>query len=349
LTDARFRSAADTLDQDWDAIAAWVATAGKRLDRDVEPRQFAGGLANLNYLISVDGAQVVLRRPPAGALAEGANDMAREARVLGSLAPHYPLAPHLVGFCEDLGVIGVQFQLIEYRAGDGVRAELPPELAGRPGVGTTLTDLLVEGMAGLHALDPQEVGLGDLGKPEGFLARQVEGWARRGEAAYDGDPPKAVDLVVRWLRRELPEESGVSLVHCDLKFDNMLFDFDALRPVAVVDWDMCTRGDPLFDLAVLASYWIEAGDPDGVQGLNQVPSLEPGFPRRAELIERYFTAAGREPVDLSFHIALARLRLAIAWQQLYQRWERGALVGDRYPALHDQANAILDWTADTLT
>jgi len=274
--------------------------------------------------------------------------MAREARVLGNLSRHYPLAPRLVGFCDDLDVIGTQFQLIEYRAGDGVRAELPSALASRPGVGTTLTDQLVEAMAGLHALDPGEVGLDTLGKPEGFLARQVEGWARRADAAYDGDPPKAVERVVQWLRRKLPDESAVALVHGDFKFDNMLFDFETVTPVAVVDWDMCTRGDPLFDLAVLASYWIEAGDPDGVQGLNQVPSLEPGFPRRAALIERYFAASGRDPIDLSFHIALARLRLAIAWQQLFQRWQRGALVGERYPALPDQANAILDWTAETL-
>lgn len=318
------------------------------LDRDVEPRQFAGGLANLNYLISIDGASVVFRRPPAGPAAEGANDMAREARVLSSLADHYPLAPGSVAFCDDPAVIGTPFQLIEYRAGEAIGSSLPAELADRFDAPEVLTIELVRAMAALHRLDPAQVGLGDLGKPDGFLRRQIDGWARRADAAYDGDPPAAVTVIVESLRRDLPDPEQVSLLHGDLKFDNLLVDLATLSPVAVVDWDMCTRGDPLFDLAVLASYWVDPTDPADLRGIAQVPSLEPGFPRRDELVDRYFAEIGRDRVDISFHLALARLRLAIAWQQLYQRWARGVLAGDRYEAFEVLARSVLDWTADTL-
>jgi aminoglycoside phosphotransferase (APT) family kinase protein len=274
--------------------------------------------------------------------------MAREARVLGNLAAAYPLAPRSGGFCDDRSVMGAPFQLVEYREGDAVGSRLPAELAARPDVGAELTGLLVEAMATLHALDPEQVGLGDLGRPDGFLGRQVEGWSRRADAAYDGAPPPAVAAIVETLRRELPTASGVSLLHCDLKFDNLLIDLSTLTPVAVVDWDMCTRGDPVFDLAVLASYWIEPTDPSEVQGLDQVPSLAPGFPSRDELVASYFIAAGREAVDIGMHLALARLRLAIAWQQLYQRWRSGALKGDRYGGFHVLARSVLEWTAETV-
>lgn len=344
-----FRAPADTIGQDWSAVATWLALQGRRLDLTVEPRQFAGGLANLNYLISVDGTPTVFRRPPAGPAAEGANDMAREARVLSQLSAHYPLAPASIAFCDDVSVIGAQFQLIEYRQGDAVGSTMPAELAGRDGAGSQLTDSLISAMAALHALDPDDVGLGELGKPSGFLGRQVEGWARRADAAYDGGPPTAVPAIIDALRRDLPADAPVSLIHSDLKFDNLLVELDTLTPVAVVDWDMCTRGDPLFDLAVLASYWVDPDDPAQVQGIDQVPSLEPGFPSRDEVVARYFAAAGRDAVDLSFHVALARLRLAIVWQQLYQRWQRGALTGERYAGFDALARSVLDWTAETLT
>jgi aminoglycoside phosphotransferase (APT) family kinase protein len=347
VSSPRFRDVDGPLPQDWPRLAAWLKAHGLHLDVEVAPRQFAGGLANLNYLISVGGELVVLRRPPDGPVAEGANDMAREARVLTRLSEHYPLAPRSIAFCDDLSVLGVSFQLIEYRDGVAIGAKLPPELAARDEAPERLTTALIDAMATLHALDPAELGLGGLGRPAGFLARQVEGWARRADAAWDGDPPKEVASIVEKLQRNSPTDEPVALLHGDLKFDNMLVDLRSLSAVAVVDWDMCTRGDPLFDLAVLASYWVDHADPAEVRGIEQVPSLEPGFPDRDGVVARYFAAVGRRPVDLSFHLALARLRLAVAWQQLYQRWQRGALTGERYQGFGVLARSVLGWTADT--
>jgi aminoglycoside phosphotransferase (APT) family kinase protein len=324
------------------------------LDADVPARQFASGLANLNYLVSVDGGPVVFRRPPDGPTGEGSNDMAREFRVLRHLAEHFSLAPHAVAFCEDTSVIGVPFQLLEYRDGRAIGGHLPAELRrqGGPELGRRLTARLVETMAALHALDPDHVGLGDLGKPEGFLERQVEGWARRSAAAFGDSEPGATGPILRYLRAAIPGPSPVALLHGDLKFDNVLVDPVSLRPVAVVDWDMATRGDPRFDLAVLLSYWVEVGDPPAVHGLDQVPSLEAGFPTRHEVVAAYAAAAGpaapRSLDDLSFHLTLARFRLAVAWEQMFVKYERGALSDPRYASFHDLATAVLEWTAEAL-
>ena len=310
--------------QDWSALRRHLAAAGWQLD-DVEPRQFAGGAANLNYLISLDSSPVVLRRPPPGQLAEGASDMAREWRVLSTLPPHYGLAPQGLLFCDDSSVLGAPFQLIEYRDGLTIGGQLPAALQGRAECGSALTAALVDALATLHRLDPDEVGLGTLGRPDGFLERQVEGWARRAEVAYEQSAPPEVVAIVSWLRQCPPEPVPASLIHGDLKLDNMIVDPETLAPVAVVDWDMATRGDPLFDVAVLASYWVDETDPSDLRRIGQLPSLEPGFGTRAELVHAYFSAAGTSPRELGFLLTLARLRLAIAWQQLNLLYRRGAL------------------------
>jgi aminoglycoside phosphotransferase (APT) family kinase protein len=333
-----------------------LAERGRYLDAGVAARQFASGLANLNYVVSLDGVPVVFRRPPDGPTGEGSNDMAREFAVLSKLADHFPLAPHALAFCDEPEVIGVPFQLLEYRPGRAVGATVPDDVAARGGadVGHLLTVQLVRTMAALHALDPERVGLGELGRPEGFLGRQVEGWARRCRAAFGADEPAAVGPILDALRATLPRTSAVALLHGDLKFDNVLVDVgvDTLAPVAVVDWDMATRGDPLFDLAVLLSYWVEAADPPEIHALGQVPSLEPGFPGRDEVVRLYGAAAGRPELrtahDLAFHLTLARFRLAVAWQQMFVKYERGALVEARYASFDSLARSILEWTAATL-
>lgn len=343
-----WRAREDQVPQDWPRLAAYLHAQGLRLDLDVEPRQFATGLANLNYCVSVDGALAVLRRPPSGPLAEGANDLAREFRVLDALHGPLPLVPRPLHLCLDTSVLGAPFEVIEHRSGTAVGGRLPDEIADRPDAGPALTSSLVTTMATLHSLDPDALGLSDLGRPEGFLRRQVVGWARRADAVFPDGRPRALSAIVEHLERTVVEESAVALLHCDLKFDNILFDLQTLQPTAAVDWDMATRGDPLFDLAVLLSYWIEADDPAPLHDLGQVPSLEPGFPSRREVAAQYSAASGRPLEDLGFHLTLARLRLAVAWVQLYRQYERGTVRDPRYATFEKTAQAVLDWTADTL-
>ncbi|HEX4615066.1 MAG TPA: phosphotransferase family protein [Stellaceae bacterium] len=286
------------------------------------PRQFAGGYGNLNYLIEIDGEPAVLRRPPAGPLPYGGNDMAREHRILSSLWREYPLAPRAMHLCDEVSVLGAPFQIIEYRPGMVIRDTLPPDLAGRPEVGSLLSRQLVEGLAALHAVDPALVGLETLGRPAGFLARTVDGWAARGTAVADLINPRVLSEVVDWLRRRVPADALPSLVHSDFKLDNMILAPETLAPVAVIDWDMGTRGDPLWDLAVMLSYWVEPEDPACLHSVRQMPTAQPGFWRRNEVLAAYLRLSSRALGDFTFYRVLSLFRSAVVFLQLHDRFRR---------------------------
>jgi aminoglycoside phosphotransferase (APT) family kinase protein len=341
-----FRPPEQTNQQDWDAVQAWLAPQDLQLSLDPPPRQFAGGLANLNYLVTINGTSAVLRRPPSGPVAQGANDMAREARVLSALPSVYALAPRLLHFCADPSVLGVPFQLLEYRSGLSIGGTLPDVLAAVADSSARVTDSLMKAMATLHALPLAAAGLESLGRPQGFLSRQVSGWRKRAQAAFENDVPPVCEEICDHLAARTVDDLSAGVLHCDFKPDNMLFDPETLAAVAVIDWDMCTLGPPLFDLGVLLAYWIEPGDPEGLKALGQVPSLAHGWPSRRQLAEHYFAQANRMPEDLSFYVLLGRLRLAIAWMQLYRMYQLGQLTDPKYATFKSLALSILDHAWD---
>ena len=316
-----FSEVTHSIPQDWDSLARYLACCGIVLGPG-QPRQFAGGYGNLNYLIEVDGEPAVLRRPPAGPLPRGGNDMAREYRILSSLWREYPLAPRAMFFCDEARVLGAPFQIIQYRPGMVIRDTLPPDLAGRPEVGMLLSRQLVESLAALHAVDPAQVGLETLGRPAGFLARTVDGWAARGAAVADLTNPQALSEVLDWLRRRVPADAPPNLIHSDFKLDNMILAPDTLAPVAVIDWDMGTRGDPLWDLAVMLSYWVEPDDPACLHRVRQMPTAQPGFWRRHEVLAAYLRLSSRAVGDFIFYRVLSLLRSAVVFLQLYDRFRR---------------------------
>ncbi|TDZ98392.1 Homoserine kinase [Mycobacteroides salmoniphilum] len=341
-----FRATAETTPQDWTALSAWVTRQGHTLDA-LSARQFAGGKANLNYLLTLDGRPAVFRRPPAGPIAEGANDMAREWRVLSRLNAGFTLAPQGLLYCDELDVLGAPFQFLEYREGLVIGGELPTGLPDD--APARISSTLIDAMTLLHAVAPEAVGLGDLGKPVGFLERQLTGWTRRAHAVWPEGLPEVVTKLISQLEQQIPEPAGVSLLHMDLKLDNMLVDRETLSARAVIDWDMTTRGCPLFDLAILVSYWMEQSDPAAVRAVHQMPTTTIGFGSRRDVIEAYFAAAGTRPRPLHWHVACARLRLAVAWMQLYRKWQSGDLVGAGYANFEDIAMAVLDWAATQFT
>jgi aminoglycoside phosphotransferase (APT) family kinase protein len=316
-----FSEVTQSIAQDWASLEHYLARRGIELGPG-PPRQFAGGYGNLNYLIEINGTPAVLRRPPAGLLPYGANDMAREYRILSSLWREYPLAPRAMFFCDEASVLGAPFQIIEYRPGMVVRDTLPPDLAGRPEIGMLLSHHLVESLAALHAVDPAQVGLETLGRPAGFLARTVDGWAARGAPVADLINPLALSEVVDWLRRRVPADTPPSLIHSDFKLDNMILVPETLTPVAVIDWDMGTRGDPLWDLAVLLSYWVEPEDPACLHRIRQMPTVQPGFWRRNEVLAAYLCLSCREVGDFAFYRVLSLFRSAVVFLQLYDRFRR---------------------------
>src|SRR5207245_1326336 len=178
---------------------------------------------------------------------------------------------------------------------------LPPSLEGRPGAGAALSRLLIESLAALHAVDPAQVGLETLGRPSGFPGRTLEGWIGRGTTVADLMHPARFAETAAWLRRGVPGERPATLLHSDFKLDNMIVEPETLAPVAVIDWDMGTRGDPLWDLAVLLSYWAEPGDPPCMHRVRQMPTAQPGFWRRREAVEAYRGLTGRADCDFKFY------------------------------------------------
>lgn len=333
VSGSELRSPQESVPIDWHAVRRYLATRGLSLDEDPPPRQFAGGLANLNYLIQLDGRPAVLRRPPLGELPPGAYDMTREHRILSRLPDALPFVPRGLHLCADATVIGVQFQIIEYRPGLVIREHMPPELAGRPEVGARLSRVLLETLAAIHAVDTAAVGLDDLGRPQGFLARAVAGWRKRGTAAMEPGTDTLHAELGAWLERRLVPDGTPALLHNDFKLNNMILDPHDLSPVAVVDWDQGTRGDPLFDFATLLSYWVHEDDPPALHEMQQMPAVEAGLIAREQALADYAAIAGRDVSDFLFHRVLAMYKLGVIFLQLGYRWRSGATTEPRYAGL----------------
>lgn len=293
-------------------------------------RQFGGGAANLTYLLDYGTHEYVLRRPPLGPVAKKAHDMGREYRVLSVLHQAFPYAPRAFLFCEDDDVIGAPFFIMERRNGIVVRRELPPQFANDPLAPRCMSEALVDALAQFHAVDYHAIGLGDLGEPTGFIARQVEGWYKRWQAAKTADLPE-MDTIYQWLTANLPQTDQFSLVHNDYKLDNvMLAAADPGQIVAIFDWDMCTLGDPLSDVGALLAYWTEPTDPPAMQAMAMMPTGDLGFLTRAELVERYARVSGRSVHHIHFYHALALFRVAVIIAQIYIRYVRGQTQDRRF-------------------
>lgn len=334
---------------DWASVGRWLRTAAPELAGPLNVLQFPHGRANLTYLLEVGGTRVVLRRPPFGKIAPGAHDMRREYRVLSRLWRSYDRAPRAYAFTDDRSVAGADCFVMEYRDGEVIREDLPATMRGYPDLGRRLVFALTDAMADLHLVDPGECDLEDLGKPEGFVARQVSGWARRWELAA---PPDADPLMVRVgerLARTQPETQTHGLVHNDLKIDNCQFDpADPDRVKSVFDWDMATLGDPLVDLGTLLHYTPSKDDPPAIQGAVRLP---PGLelPSQAEVAARYTERTGTDTADILWYLAFARWKTATVYQQLANRTLRGeskdarnAELGASVPVLAANASELLD-------
>jgi aminoglycoside phosphotransferase (APT) family kinase protein len=343
-TDTGLRSAAESVPLDWAAVRAHLAAYGHRLDADPPPRQFAGGLANLNYLIHLDGKPAVLRRPPMGELPAGAYDMAREFRILSRLPDALPFVARGLHLCDDPSVIGQRFQIIEYRSGLVIREHLPPELAHRPEIGARLSQVLLETIAAIHAVDTAAVGLDDLGRPEGFLARGVSGWRKRGLAAMEPGTEALHHDVGAWLEQNIVPDGPPGLLHNDFKLNNIILDPDTFAPRAVVDWDQGTRGDPLFDFATLLSYWIHEDDPWAMHDMEQMPAVEACLCSRQEAVAAYARLSGRDMSDFLFHRVLAMYKLSVIFLQLGLRYRSGVTQEARYAPLTGIGTGILEFT-----
>jgi aminoglycoside phosphotransferase (APT) family kinase protein len=325
-------------------VAAYLRGKLPGSERPLAVRQFGGGHANLTYQLRFgdgdDAVEYVLRRPPLGPVAPGSHDMSREHRVLSVLWKAFPLAPRSFLFCDDAAILGAPFFVMERRHGIVVRGAIPPEFGGGndPDANRKLAQVVVDVLAGFHAVEPAKADLGDLGRPDGFLARQVKGWTERFERARV-DEFALADELQRWLLDNLPASPAPTLLHNDWRLDNMAVAADDPgRCVAVYDWDMCTRGDPLCDLGTVLAVWY---DPDEIPAsLNPMPTLSPGFLRRAEAAQRYGEQSGRDLAQLPYYLVFGTFKMAVVLQQIFFRFHQGQTRDQRFAGMGEGAKAL---------
>ena len=335
-------------DEDLDraALAAYLRERLPGADLPLTLGQFPGGHSNLTYLVRLGDREYVLRRPPFGPVAPTAHDMSREYRVLSGLAPVFPPAPQPYLLCEDPSVIGAPFYVMERRRGLVVRTRIPPEIGADPSRRRHVSEAVVDTLVALHAVDWSAAGLAGLGRPEGFVERQVRGWAERYERARTRDIPAIRDLA-RWLGERIPASPPPTLLHNDFKLDNLILErADPGRVVAVLDWEMATLGDPLVDVGILLCYWPEADDPPGRRQSISGVTAEPGFLRRAEVLARYAAAAGRDVSRIAFYETFALFKVAVVVQQIYVRYHRGQTKDPRFATFEDRVAGLAEAALD---
>jgi aminoglycoside phosphotransferase (APT) family kinase protein len=307
----------------------------------LEVRQFPSGASNLTYLLEVGTWEGVLRRPPLGPIPPKAHDMGRESGILRKLNEVYPLAPKPLFFCDDEAVIGAPFYVMERKEGVVIDDSWPdgvePDAELKAGISRTVVDTLVE----LHAVDVGKASLDDLGRPEGFLERQTGAWVSRYEKAKTEEIGE-VGALTSWLLADVPESPPPTIIHNDYKLNNLVLDPEDLTTVrAVLDWEMATVGDPLFDLAVSLSYWTEPGDPEDLKAVMPTITSEGGFMSRAELVERYAEMSGRNLSRMHWYVVFGYFKLAVILQQIYASYEKGQTKDERFARFGERVRTLI--------
>jgi aminoglycoside phosphotransferase (APT) family kinase protein len=322
---------------DWPRLQAWLqehlkghSIEGLDLTLPMEVDQFPGGHSNLTYHVSFGPSELVVRRPPLGPVPPTAHDMAREFRWLSAVHGAFPLAPRVYALCDDPSVVGSIFYVMERRHGIVVRHEEPPEIKDRPETRRRVGLALIDALADLHAIDLDAAGLMHLGKPAGFVERQVRGWTERWHRSKTDDVPE-MNALATWLIEQLPPNPArPTIVHGDFKLDNLMLDTaDPARLVAVFDWEMAALGDPLVDLGILLAYWVPNAPPDQHDALTTVTTL-PGWPSPQEIRERYAARSGRDLSTLRFFEIFALFKIAVVIQQIYFRFVKGQTDDPRF-------------------
>lgn len=293
-------------------------------------QQFPGGHSNLTYLITQGEQEYILRCPPLGSKVKSAHDMGREFRVLSKLGPAYSKAPSPFHYCEDEDIIGAKFYLMERLRGCILRKDFPSEVQVTQELLQGMGRSFVETLAQLHSIDYQAIGLGDLGRPEGYVTRQVSGWTKRYLDAKTNDIA-AVEFVAQWLAEHTPESSAAALIHNDFKFDNLVLQpNDLTQVVGILDWEMTTLGDPLMDLGTALSYWVQADDSQEMQSLRFGPTHLEGMMTRKELAQSYAKATGASLDHVLFYYVFGLFKSLGVVQQIYYRFHKGLTKDARF-------------------
>ncbi len=350
ITTDRFFPEKHQQPEDWLKLQQHLADLGHDFRAEPQPKQFEGGFGNLNYLIQMDGELCVLRRPPHGPLPPGANDMIREFKVTSRLWRKFSLAPRGLLLCEDVSILGAPFLIMEYRPGAIIQTELPEILYGKT---WRMSKMIVEVLVRFQSVSPADVQLEDLGRPAGFLRRAVRGWVKRFHVAAEdvyqnrSNPASAIHII-NWLEKQKIPRSGYTLLHNDFKLNNIVLDRnDLTQPIALLDWDMCTLGDPLFDFATLLSYWIEPTDPPALNKIGQMPTATSyGWMSRMEIAQYYARISGQDLSDLHYYRVLTAFKHCVIFMQIYARFCRGTTTDPRIAELGPVLDELFEFTHD---
>jgi len=303
------------------------------LSGEIEVSQFPSGYSNLTYLLKIGERELVLRRPPFGSKVKTAHDMGREWKIFSALSPVYSKVPKPLVFCEDESVIGAKFYVMERLKGVILRRALPEGMEFSPETASALSESFIKNLAEIHSLDYAKIGLGDFGKPEGYLSRQVNGWADRYVGSQTDEIPE-ITRVIDWLKKNMPKSAPATLVHGDYKYDNLVLDpNDLSRIIGVLDWEMATIGDPLVDLGIALGYWVNADDPDGLKDAAFGPTFAPGSYPRRKLADRYAEITGRDVSNIAYYVTFALFKIAVVVQQIYYRYVKGHTQDERFKPL----------------
>jgi aminoglycoside phosphotransferase (APT) family kinase protein len=304
-------------------------------------RQYPSGHSNLTYFVQLGSREMVLRRPPFGSKVKTAHDMGREFRVLSKLHTHYPPAPQVLVFCDGDSILGAPFYLMEPIHGVILRRDVPAGLDFSPELARRVSESFLDNLALLHSLDYDSIGLADFGKPQGYLERQVRGWIERYHGSRTDDIPE-VEIISNWIQQHMPGSSATALIHNDYKYDNVVLDpNDLTRIIGVLDWEMCTIGDPLTDLGSALAYWVDANDPPEVLETRWGPTTYPGSLTRAQLVHRYAQKTGRDVSGMAFYLVFARFKIAVIVQQIYYRYHQGLTHDERFATMPQRIKLLL--------
>ena len=317
------------------AVASWLREQvepglAAAVEGRPEVRQFSGGASNLTYLLRYPDRDLILRRPPSGQKARGAHDMRREFTIQSRLETVYPYVPRMVALCEDESVIGSEFYVMERIEGTILGRDLPRGMELTEEQVRRLCTGVLDRLVELHSVDAEKAGLGDLGKGEGYVGRQVAGWSERFRRARTDNVGDYED-VIAWLDTHQPKDVGSCVIHNDYRFDNVVLDED-LEVRGVLDWEMATLGDPLMDLGGSLAYWVQADDDESFAQFRRQPTHLPGMLTREQVVDYYTERMGLSvgPAEWTFYEVFGLFRLAVIAQQIYYRYHHGQTTNEAF-------------------
>lgn len=301
-------------------------------DQEISIKQFPGGYSNLTYSIQAGNHEYVLRRPPFGANIKSAHDMEREFTVLTKLhEAGFTKVPDAVHLCADENVMGVKFYLMTRVRGVILRNRLPKDISLSEETFKSLSKATIDQLVKLHQINIYSSGLDALGKPDGYVQRQVEGWIKRYSNSQTDDIT-SINEVAAWMQKNIPTTTSTSFIHNDFKYDNIVLNpNDLTNIIAILDWEMATVGDPLMDLGTTLAYWAEASDPDALKPFNL--TWMPGNFTRKEVIEYYQQQSGTSIDNIVFYYAFGAFKVGVICQQIYYRYKQGLTKDPRFASL----------------